>query len=59
MDVLVLLRQRQTDKEIAAELVVSLSTVRSHTKNIYGKLAVNNRRLAAARAKELGLIISE
>ena len=32
--------------EIARELMVSLSTMRTHTRNIYSKLGVNNRRAA-------------
>ena len=40
---------------IARELMVSLNTVRTHTKNIYAKLAVTNRRAAVRRAAELGL----
>ena len=56
MDVLVLLSQRLTDKEIAGNLIIAHGTVRSHTKNIYTKLGVNNRRQAAVRARELGLI---
>jgi LuxR family maltose regulon positive regulatory protein len=36
--------------------VVSLNTVRTHTKNIYAKLAVNNRRAAVRRAEELDLM---
>jgi LuxR family maltose regulon positive regulatory protein len=56
MDVLVLLGQRQTDKEIAERLVISFHTVRTHARNIYGKLGVNNRRQAAVRAQKLGLI---
>ncbi|UCC53685.1 MAG: hypothetical protein JSV68_06855, partial [Anaerolineaceae bacterium] len=56
MDVLVLLSQRQTDKEIAERLVISFYTVRTHAKNIYGKLGVNNRRQATIRAQKLGLI---
>ena len=42
--------------EIARELVVSLNTVRTHTKNIYAKLGVNNRRAAVRRAQELDLV---
>jgi LuxR family maltose regulon positive regulatory protein len=42
--------------DIARELVVSLNTVRTHTKNIYAKLGVNNRRAAVRRAQELDLM---
>ena len=42
--------------DIARELVVSLNTVRSHTKNIYAKLGVNDRRAAVRRAAELDLL---
>jgi LuxR family maltose regulon positive regulatory protein len=42
--------------EIARELVIGLSTVRTHTKSIYNKLNVNSRRAAVRRAEELGLI---
>ncbi|HCB48065.1 MAG TPA: hypothetical protein DEP47_00725 [Chloroflexi bacterium] len=58
MDVLLLLSQRQSDKEIAENLIISPFTVRSHTKNIYSKLGVNNRRQAVTRAQDLGLIPS-
>ncbi|MFW3169336.1 LuxR C-terminal-related transcriptional regulator [Geodermatophilus sp. CPCC 206100] len=40
---------------IARELVVSLNTVRTHTKNIYAKLGVTNRRAAVRRAADLAL----
>ena len=42
--------------DIARELVVSLNTVRTHTKNIYAKLGVNNRRAAVSRAEDLHLL---
>jgi LuxR family maltose regulon positive regulatory protein len=55
LDVLRLLRSDLTGPEIAAELVVSLNTVRTHTRNIYSKLGVTNRRSAVRRADELDL----
>jgi LuxR family maltose regulon positive regulatory protein len=55
LEVLRLLRSELSGPEIAAELVVSLNTVRTHTKNIFTKLGVNNRRAAVRRASELGL----
>lgn len=54
-EVLQLLAQRQTDKEIAATLFISHRTVMSHVANILGKLGVTNRREAAAEAVRLGL----
>jgi ATP/maltotriose-dependent transcriptional regulator MalT len=54
-EVLRLLRTDLSGPEIARELIVSLNTLRTHTKNIYGKLEVNNRRAAVRRAEELDL----
>jgi LuxR family maltose regulon positive regulatory protein len=42
--------------EIAAELFVSTSTVKTHMRHIYGKLSVHGRSGAVARARELGLL---
>ena len=42
--------------EIAAELFVSLNTIRAHLRNIYAKLGVHSRADAVNRARELGLL---
>jgi LuxR family maltose regulon positive regulatory protein len=55
LEVLRLLGTGLNGPEIARELVVSLNTMRTHTKNIYSKLGVNNRRAAVRRAEELDL----
>jgi LuxR family maltose regulon positive regulatory protein len=56
LDVLRLLGTTLSGPEIADRLSVSLNTLRTHTKNIYGKLEVNSRRAAVCRAEELGLL---
>ena len=56
LDVLRLLATDLGGPDIASELVVALSTIRSHTKSIYAKLGVNNRRAAVRRAEELDLL---
>jgi LuxR family maltose regulon positive regulatory protein len=43
-------------KEIAERLVVSINTVRHHTRNVYSKLDVNNRTQAIGKAKELNIL---
>jgi LuxR family maltose regulon positive regulatory protein len=55
LEVLALLAQRLSNKEIAAELVISPRTVKRHTLNIYKKLAVNSRQQAVEKASELGI----
>jgi LuxR family transcriptional regulator, maltose regulon positive regulatory protein len=56
LDILRLFKTELSGPEIAQELVIALSTVRTHTKRIYSKLNVNSRRGAVRRAIELGLI---
>jgi LuxR family maltose regulon positive regulatory protein len=56
LEVLKLLRSDLSGPEIAGHLVISPNTFRTHTKNIFSKLGVNNRRAAVRRAEELDLI---
>jgi LuxR family maltose regulon positive regulatory protein len=56
LDVLRLFQTELSGPEIAGELVIALSTLRTHTKGIYSKLNVNSRRAAVKRAADLGLI---
>jgi len=56
LEVVRLLATDLSGPDMARELVVGLSTVRSHTKSIYAKLGVNSRRAAVRRAEELGLL---
>jgi ATP/maltotriose-dependent transcriptional regulator MalT len=55
-EVLRLIVQGRTNKEIADELVIVVGTVKAHASNIYGKLGVNNRTQAVAKARELDLL---
>ena len=56
LEVLRLLASDLDGPAIASELIVSLNTMRTHTKNIFAKLGVNSRREAVSRATELGLL---
>jgi LuxR family maltose regulon positive regulatory protein len=56
LELLRLLKTDLSGPEIANQLMIALSTVRTHTKSIYSKLNVKNRRAAVKRATELGLI---
>lgn len=55
LEILSLLRQRLSNKEIASELYISINTVKRHIINIYQKLEVHNRREAVAKAEEIDL----
>jgi LuxR family maltose regulon positive regulatory protein len=55
LEVLRLLDTDLSGPEIARQLMISLNTMNTHTKNIYSKLTVNNRRAAVRRAEELDL----
>jgi len=55
LEVLSLLAHRLTNKEIAAELGISETTVKTHVRNILSKLGVSTRAEAARYAREQGL----
>lgn len=55
-DVLQLVRQGLSNREIAARLFISPSTVKTHLKNIYRKLEVNGRAQAIVKAQKLGVL---
>ncbi|KAA3662974.1 MAG: hypothetical protein DWQ04_11915 [Chloroflexi bacterium] len=56
IEILTLIAAGKKNKEIAAELFISHNTVLYHTKNLYGKLGVNKRTQAVAKAQELGVL---
>jgi LuxR family transcriptional regulator, maltose regulon positive regulatory protein len=56
LDVLNLLREPLSNKEIASKLFLSPTTVKRHTINLYGKLGVHSRREAVAAATNLGIL---
>jgi LuxR family maltose regulon positive regulatory protein len=59
LDVLRLVAAGRSNQQIAAELVVALSTVKTHLNHIYGKLGVRSRTQALSRARDLGLLTSD
>ena len=56
LEILDLVTQRLSAKEIAAKLFISTGTVKKHLSNIYGKLNVSNRRQAGEKAVALGIL---
>jgi LuxR family maltose regulon positive regulatory protein len=56
LEVLRLIAAGLSNREIAEDLVVAISTVKTHINNIYRKLDVSKRTQAVARARELNLL---
>jgi LuxR family maltose regulon positive regulatory protein len=56
LEVLRLLAVGQSNREIAASLVISVGTVKSHVNHILGKLAAHSRTQAIAHARTLELV---
>ncbi len=56
IEVLRLVTAGLSNREIAAELIISPGTAKTHIHNLCGKLGAHNRTEAAMRARELGLV---
>lgn len=55
LEVLHLIQAGFNNQEIAEQLVIAVSTVKTHINNLYGKFGVRSRTQAIAAARELGL----
>jgi DNA-binding CsgD family transcriptional regulator len=58
LEILELVAEGLTNREIASRLYLAVNTVKAHTRNIYGKLGVHSRTQAVARARALGVLAS-
>jgi LuxR family maltose regulon positive regulatory protein len=56
IDVLNLIAEGMTNREIARELLLSTNTIKSHSNKIYHKLNVNDRNQAVSKARILGIL---
>jgi LuxR family maltose regulon positive regulatory protein len=56
LDILRLIATGSSNKEIAENLIIAVSTVKTHINNIYGKLGTSRRTQAIAIAREKGLL---
>ena len=56
LEILALLAEGLTNRQIAERLFISRGTVKAHAHNIFEKLGVNNRTQAVTRARQLGLL---
>jgi len=59
LEVLQLIAEGLSRQEIATKLVLSLNTIKTHARNAYSKLGVNNQIQAVGKAKSLGLLDKE
>jgi LuxR family maltose regulon positive regulatory protein len=56
LDVLHLIAQGLSNREISARLFVALDTVKGHNRRIFGKLLVQRRTDAVVKARSLGIL---
>ena len=59
LEVLQLIAAGDSNQEIAVKLVITVSAVKKHSSNIFGKLNVNSRTQAAALARQLKLLVED
>jgi LuxR family maltose regulon positive regulatory protein len=59
IEVLELIAEGLTNREIASRLYLSLNTVKAHTRTIYSKLDVSSRTQAVARGRALGILTTD
>jgi predicted ATPase/DNA-binding CsgD family transcriptional regulator len=59
LEILQLLADGLSNREIAQKLTLSLDTVKWHNKQIFSKLSVSNRTQAASRAQDLGVLAAD
>ncbi len=59
LDVLQLIAEGLSNRDIAARLFLALPTVKWHSSNIYGKLGVSNRTQAVTKARALGILATD
>ena len=56
MEILKLIAQGLSNKEISEKLFIALSSVKGHNQKIFAKLQVQRRTEAVARARELAMV---
>jgi DNA-binding NarL/FixJ family response regulator len=59
LEILRLVAQGQTNRQIADRLIVAVGTIKAHVEHILGKLGATDRTQAAVRAVELGIVRAE
>jgi LuxR family maltose regulon positive regulatory protein len=56
LEILQLMQEGLSNKDVASTLYISMHTVKRHASNIYEKLKVNGRQEAIFRANEMGIL---
>ena len=56
VEVVTLIAHGNSNQQIAEQLFISLHTVKTHARRIYGKLGVERRTQAVAKVKAMGVV---